>query len=566
NVRNTPFVENARQAELGNSWMSNVVPSPVTGLMQIWMTRPVMEANTLLGMIGIPVHTAGLAHYLESEVYRTGRYFTVITDTLGNVAYSNRPDYVGRNIIDLGMAPSLAQLVRDNMFEYTSTVTGNRELAYLHVAPENGWMIISGIDRASRMATIGDLIMSILPALLMTLITIITFLYVLRILKPIDVLAQTLNDIANGEGDLTARLSETGAKEIADTSRYFNQTMEKIRGLIVIIKKQAGTLSDIGNDLSSNMTETASSMNQINANIQNIRGRVMNQSASVTETNATMEQVTGNINKLSNQVDRQTNAVSQASSAVEEMLANIQSVTATLVKNASNVRELQESSETGRSSLQEVATDIQEISRESEGLLEINAVMESIASQTNLLSMNAAIEAAHAGEAGRGFSVVADEIRKLAESSGEQSKTISSVLKKIKESIDSITWAIDNVLNKFEAIDRGVKTVVEQEETIRRAMEEQGEGSKQMLQASGQVSEITQQVKSGSAEMLEGSREVIQESKNLERVTQEITNGMNEMAAGTDQVNKAVNNISELSNRNRENISSLVRAVSQFKV
>ena len=392
------------------------------------------------------------------------------------------------------------------------------------------------------------------------------FLYLLRILKPLDRLMHNLNDIANGDADLTKRLPIKGTDEIARTSGFFNTIMEGFQMMIVAIKKQAGELSDIGNDLAGNMTETASAMNQISANIQNIKGRVLNQSAGVTETNATMEQVTANINKLSTHVDRQTGAVSQASSAVEEMLANIRSVTATLVKNASNVKELQESSETDRSSLQEVAADIQEISKESEGLLEINSVMENIASQTNLLSMNAAIEAAHAGDAGRGFSVVADEIRKLAESSGEQSKTISAVLKKMKESIDSITWAIDNVLNKFEAIDRGVKTVVEQEDTIRRAMEEQGEGSKQMLQASSLVSEITQQVKGGSMEMLEGSKEVIQESKNLEKVTQEITSGMNEMVAGTEQVNKAVNTVNELSRRNRENISALVRAVSQFKV
>jgi methyl-accepting chemotaxis protein len=258
--------------------------------------------------------------------------------------------------------------------------------------------------------------------------------------------------------------------------------------------------------------------------------------------------------------------VSQSSSAIEEMLANIQSVTSTLVKNAANVKELMDASEVGKTGLQEVAADIQEIARESEGLLEINSVMENIASQTNLLSMNAAIEAAHAGEAGKGFAVVADEIRKLAESSSEQSKTISTVLKKIKTSIDKISQSTDNVLNKFGAIDGGVKTVADQEENIRNAMEEQGQGSKQILQAIGQVNDITRQVKGSSEEMLEGSKEVLREGGNLEKATEEITGGMNEMATGADEINVAVNQVNDLSSKNRENIDLLVREVARFKV
>jgi len=392
------------------------------------------------------------------------------------------------------------------------------------------------------------------------------FLYLMRIMKPMDRLAHGLDDIANGDADLTKRLPVKGTDEIAKASGYFNKLMENFRNMIVQIKRQAGDLSEIGENLASNMTETASAMNQITANIQSIKGRVLNQSASVTETNATMEQVTVNIDRLNGQVERQTNAVSESSAAIEEMLASIQSVTSTLVKNTQNVNELKESAEEGKSSLQEVADDIQGIARESEGLMEINSVMENIASQTNLLSMNAAIEAAHAGEAGRGFAVVADEIRKLAESSSEQSKVIGNVLKKIKESIEKITRSTDRVLGRFEAIDQGVRTVAEQEQTIRNAMEEQSHGSKQVLQVSGLVSEITQEVKGGSQQMREGSKEVIQETQNLEKATQEITNGMNEMAAGVNQVNKAVSTVNELSGKTRESISSLVRSVSQFKV
>jgi methyl-accepting chemotaxis protein len=408
--------------------------------------------------------------------------------------------------------------------------------------------------------------MALFAVVMLAAVSVITFFIARGVVKPITAVTLTLKDISEGEGDLTKRITTNSKDEVGDLSRYFNETLEKIRNLVVKIKKEAVMLYDIGNNLASNMTETAAAVNEITANIQSIKGRVINQSASVSETNATMEQVTVNIDKLNKHIENQSTNVSRASSAIEEMVANIQSVTKTLVGNAINVHTLREASSAGRAGLEDVAADIQEIARESVGLLEINSVMENIASQTNLLSMNAAIEAAHAGDAGRGFAVVADEIRKLAESSGEQSNTIGTILKKIKESIDKIGVSTTNVLNKFEAIDTSVRVVAEQEDSIRGAMEEQEQGGKIILDGVVEVNEITRQVKSGSNEMLEGAREVIQESNNLEKATQEITQGMNEMAVGAEQINAAVNQVNEISEKNREGIDSLIREVARFKV
>ena len=397
-------------------------------------------------------------------------------------------------------------------------------------------------------------------------VAVIVFFVLSRITKPITLVADNLKDISEGEGDLTRTISIKSNDEIGLLAHYFNNTLEKIKNLVISIKREVEKLSGIGTQLAGNMNETAAAVNEITANIQSIKGRVINQSASVTETNATMEQVTVNINKLNVNIEEQSTHVSQASAAIEEMVANIHSVTETLIRNSSNVNALKEASEVGRSGLQAVSSDIQEIARESEGLMEINYVMENIASQTNLLSMNAAIEAAHAGESGKGFAVVADEIRKLAESSGEQSKTIGSVLKKIKSSIDKIKMSTINVLNRFEAIDSNVKIVVQQEDVTRNAMEEQGEGSRQLLDGINNVNGITRKVKAGSNEMLDGAKEVIHESVNLEKVTQEITCGMNEMATGAQQINAAVTQVNEITIQNREGIDTLFREVSRFKV
>jgi len=374
-----------------------------------------------------------------------------------------------------------------------------------------------------------------------------------------------LCEISLGEGDITKRIDVDKKDEIGELLTYFNMTLDKIRNLIIRIKGESNNLYATGNDLASNVKQTMESIFQIIENIEVIKQKISNQSSSASQSYGKMENVTVNINKLVKNVEIQTTSVSESSSAIEQMLANVQNVTQTLINNTGNVEGLIKVSNAGRSSLQKVSQDIQEITRESEGLSEINAVIENIASQTNLLSMNAAIEAAHAGESGKGFAVVAGEIRKLATNSTEQSKIISDVLRKIKTAIEAITASTSMVLQQFEAIDERVHLVSDQETNIRNAMEEQGQGSQQILEAVSRLNDQTQMVKNGSNEMLEDSKGVILESKNLEGITLEISGSMNKMAKDADEISISMNQVSEISRRTKEYIENLLSEVSKFK-
>ncbi|MDR2941507.1 MAG: methyl-accepting chemotaxis protein [Treponema sp.] len=539
------------------------------------------RTNEVVGAVGCQLNIDLIQPILDATIEKSEEISLMsIYSSNGFILGCFKPERIGKMLVDVeahfgSYSTAAFDAVKAGeeyeCFNYSPALNTNIQIAMVPVPigdSDTTWSIMIGSTEEYIMRDVKAMtkFTIILALIAITAASVIVYFVIYKTTKPIVNVTDTLRDIAEGEGDLTKKIAVNSKDEVGDLAKYFNETLEKIKKLIITIKKEADGLSNIGNDLASNMTETAAAVNQITANIQSIKGRVINQSASVTQTNATMEQVITNINKLNDHVENQSANISQASSAIEEMVANINSVTKTLVSNASNVKTLEKASEIGRKGIQEVAENIQEIAHESEALLKINSVMKNIASQTNLLSMNAAIEAAHAGIAGKGFAVVADEIRKLAESSGEQSKIIGDTLKTIKDSIDNILISTENVINKFEAIDSGVKTVVEQEDNIRNAMEEQGQGSKQVLEGVVNVNEITRQVKSGSVEMLEGSKEVINESHNLEIVTQEITGGMNEMASGAEQVNIAVNNINEMTNKNRERIRNLMQEVSRFKV
>jgi len=397
------------------------------------------------------------------------------------------------------------------------------------------------------------------------LIFIIINIQIFRMVKPLDTALDVLGEIAETR-DLTRRFNANGGNGTGDLAEILNMTFSGIQDLVTIISDRAINLAGTGAELADQMVTTAGSINQISSATQLIREQTGNQSVQIDHVNKSMANIIGLVEKLGGHINNQADNVNQSSSAIEQMFANISMVANNLEKNAVNVHAMKEVSGINRKDLEAISAEFHDITRQSEGLLEINAVIENIASQTNLLSMNAAIEAAHAGESGKGFAVVAGEIRKLAEDASKQSKTIAEMLKKIKTAIDTITASITRVLGRFEDMDGKVKTIADKEDEIRGAMEEQESGSRQVLEAITQLKDLTGVVRNDTAEIVSEGQMVIEDSNNLSGIAAEIERGMREMAAGTEHINTSVRRVNEISGGNKSGIDALITEVNKFKI
>lgn len=345
-----------------------------------------------------------------------------------------------------------------------------------------------------------------------------------------------------------------------------NTFLDNTVGLLGGVKKNVEKMDKVGIVLSENAEKTAGSILQINANIDGVKQKTMTQAASVTETAATMEEIIRTIQNLNGSIEMQAESVAQSSDSVEQMVANIASITQTLDKTDDSIQELAKATADGKETLIASNNVTQKITEESGSLMEASSVIQHIASQTNLLAMNAAIEAAHAGDAGKGFAVVADEIRKLAEDSAAQGRAITSTLKMLSTEIESLSTSSKTVEEKFNTIFTLSGHVKTMSANLMAAMREQENGSKEVLIAIKNINAVTSEVKAGSAEMLHGGGQVAGEMRKLDGLTRIITDSMNKMSSEALHISDAVQEVHEITQKNQQSIKDLSAEIGKFKV
>ncbi|AFV84134.1 methyl-accepting chemotaxis protein [Alteromonas mediterranea] len=410
--------------------------------------------------------------------YDGNNYFWIQDETPSMVMHPMKPALDGKDLRTFkdgnGKAffIEMAQKVKakgEGFVDYVWPLPGEEaptdKISYVKAFKPWGWTVGSGIYLTNLEEEYAHLRNVIVVFCVVSVVLVILLIYVIggSIVKPVQEVSERMKDISQGEGDLTRSLPETGQDEVTRLARYFNEYTEKMRQSLLGIRENINSLTQ-----QAELVETSS---------KNSNAQAQTQNENMLQVAAAMEEMTTQINEVSNNADSAEKGTSSARS-------NVQHGASVVDSTVQDIRSL-------TSDIESVSNVVTELAAQTDSIGAVLDVIRGIAEQTNLLALNAAIEAARAGEQGRGFAVVADEVRTLASRTGQSTDEIQAMIEKLqsnaKNAVDAVkvsqaasSKTVDNAIQanqNLQEADRLMTEIADKSSEIARATEQQAEAA-----------------------------------------------------------------------------------------